>query len=226
MPASAIQPISESECQARSQTLDQRARWLWLPGRRKKLAEESLSLGHSCCDIDQPELAKIQFQRVQVLFQGRQPSSAKDSLEVFARVASSYNLMGIIDLNAGRLEDAGHQFDHAIELRRKLHQLFPKDRENAVFLGGALCNRAHAVADKSPDEAIRFYKDSLQVLRQPMNHCRCGYWDEQRQSWWCEQLEAWGDVLGPWIPLAPQFIDHAMAGLLSLEAPSLQDQAE
>jgi hypothetical protein len=94
--------------------------------------------------------------------------------------------------------------------------VFPEDRENVVYLGGALCNRGHASADSEPVLAAGFYRESLMVLRQPKNMCKCGYWDEERQSWWCEQLEAVGNLGIPWVELAPRFIDNAMRGLASL----------
>jgi hypothetical protein len=196
-------------------------RFLWLPGRRKQLAAESFDLGQACRHYGNTGLAETHFRRVQTLLQGKRPTRSKDSLETFALVAGAHNHLGLLCLDADRPMDACPSFDRAIEIRTELQRLFPDDRENRIYLGGALCNRAHAVADSNPPEATDYYRRSLAILRQPTRPCECSYWDEQRQSWWCEQLEAMAEALKlQWVFLAPQFIDNAMQGLRSLEPPS------
>lgn len=215
------QVTSDAECVSRSKCLDQQMLFQWFPGRRKKLAVESFALGQDCRSNGNAALAESNFRRVQALFQDEKPSKSKESLETFALIAASHNHLGLLCLDSERFMDARPFFDRAIEIRRELHGLFPDDRENQVYLGGALCNRAHAVADSDPTAAIDFYRQSLAVLRQPTQTCGCSYWDEQRQSWWCSQLESLGDALGlQWVFLAPQFIDSAMRGLSSVEPPA------
>ena len=221
MPPPVSSPRSSDECIVRSLFLDRRMRFLWIPGRRKKLAMASFNLGLACRDKSNSSLAEANFRRVQILFQGRRPANSKDSLESFALVAGSHNHIGLMCLEAGRPMDACPSFDRAIEIRRDLHRLFADDRENQIYLGGALCNRAHSVADSDKDEAMDYYQQSLALLRQPTRTCECSYWDEQRQSWWCEQMEALGNAMGlQWVFLAPKFIDNAMQGLRSLEPPT------
>jgi hypothetical protein len=156
---------------------------------------------------------------------GRRPWRSKKSLATFSVVAACHNLLGLLYLDQQQLAEAATSFDEAISLRRELRRLFPKDRENEVYLGGALCNRGHASADMHPDAASEFYKQSLAILRHPTQTCKCSYWDEQRQSWWCEQLEALGQAAGlHWVALAPYFIDNATEGLRSLAAKSTCDE--
>jgi tetratricopeptide (TPR) repeat protein len=221
MPPAMSQPDSNTECEARSRRLDRQMRFLWIAGRRKKLAAESFGLGQACRQNGNAALAETNFRRVQFLFEDKHPSKSKDSLEDFAVLAASCNHLGLLHLHAGQPEEARPSFDQAIEIRRELNRLSPDDRENQVYLGGALCNRAHSVADSDTAAAIDFYQQSLAVLRHPARTCECSYWDEQRQSWWCMQLEALGDSIGlQWVFLAPQFIDNATQGLSSLEPPA------
>lgn len=216
-------PSFEAGRVTRSQALDRKMRLLWIPGRRQQLAAESYNLGWECLDDGDSDLAGVNFRRVQVLFQGLRPTGSEKSLKQFALVAAAHNRVGIMCLDDGRPADARPSFDRAIEIRRELHRLFPKDRENQVYLGGTLCNRAHSVADSDRAAAIDFYRQSLAILRQPTQNCECSYWDEQRQTWWCEQLEALGNALKlEWVSLAPQFIDNAMRGLDSVEPPPAQ----
>lgn len=215
-----IQIPSDDQCASQSRHLEGQMRMLWIPGLRKKLALKSFNLGQDCRHNGNIALAEVNFRRVTALFRADQPTRSRDSLETFALIAASHNHLGLLCLDTGRPADARPSFDRAIEIRRELHSLFPDDRENQVYLGGALCNRAHAVADSDPAAAIDFYRQSLAVLCQPTRNCECSYWDERRQSWWCEQLEALGAALGlQWVFLAPQFIDNAMRGMSSVGAP-------
>ncbi|TWT29812.1 hypothetical protein KOR42_54900 [Thalassoglobus neptunius] len=77
-------------------------------------------------------------------------------------------------------------------------------------------NLSFRIASKSSSyaDAAQYFKQSLTELRIPDQPCECSYWDEQRKSWWCEQLEAIGDALGlGWVFLAPVFIDNAQSAL-------------
>ena len=211
----------DRECARQTHALERRLHFLWVPGRRVYLAKESFALGQICRSRGLLPLAETNFRRVVELFKNRHPGKDRKSLPTFAVVAAAHNHLGLVHLDAARPAEGAPCFDQAIELRRELQRLFPGDRENVVFLGGALCNRGHSVADLDAAAARRFYEESLAVLRQPVKPCECSYWDEQRQSWWCEQLEAMGDALGlAWVALAPQFIDHALRGLASLEGPT------
>lgn len=157
--------------------------------------------------------------------EGKHPKKSTSSLAVFGVIAACHNHLGLQYLDERRVQDAITAFDAAITLRRELRRLFPNDRENEVYLGGAFCNRGYANTDIDPETAAEFYKESLSVLRQPIQTCDCSYWDESRQTWWCEQLEVMGDALKlPWVTLAPQFIDNAMMGLRSLETKSNSDE--
>lgn len=214
--------MSSSELDAETHALGRKTRFLWLWGRRTQLAKEGLRLGQDCRKAGLAELAETNFQRVVMLFQGFAPINAtKRTLEAFSMVAASHNHLGLLCLDANRPSEGVSSFDKAIDIRRELRRLFPQDRENEIYLGGALCNRAHAVADSDATAAAGFYQQSLAVLRQPNRTCECSYWDEQRQSWWCSQLEALGVTLQlQWVALAPQFIDNAVQGMASLASGS------
>ncbi|WP_395739150.1 tetratricopeptide repeat protein [Prosthecobacter sp.] len=219
-------PSSDDPLVIRSQHLDGQSHFLWLPGRRQRLAAESYDVGYACRSSGNVPLAETNFRRVQTLLQGVRPSRFKRSMATCSLLAASHNHLGMLCLDTGRPADARPSFDRAIEIRKELLRLFPKERENEIYLGGALCNRAHSVADSDAAEARDFYQQSLAMLRQPDKPCECAYWDEERQSWWCTQMEALGNALGmPWVFLAPQFIDNAMRGLDSLKAPDSEKSA-
>lgn len=220
MPTHNSQPASEAEWQSRNTQLEQQMRLLWWPGRRLKLATESFALGQDCRHHGYTTLAAVCFRRVQTLLPLQHPNASKISLETFALLAASHNHLGLLSLDAGSPDEARPEFEIAVEIRTELRSLFPKERENEVYLGGALCNLGHSVADLDPVLAAGYYEQSLLVLRHPTQTCECSYWDEARQSWWCEQLEALGDALGlQWVALAPAFVDNAMQGLASVTMP-------
>lgn len=215
---------SLAQCESRAARVEQQKRQLWIPGRRRRLVNESYEIGQVARQFGAFDLAEKNFLAAIELMNGRRPWRTKSSLSTFSIVAACHNLLGLQCLDGQRMSDAINLFDHAIALRRELRRLFPKDRENEVYLGGALCNRGHASAGSNVDAATEFYLQSLAVLRQPTQTCECSYWDEQRQSWWCEQLEGLGQMLGlPWVALAPQFIDNANEGLRSLATKTAQD---
>ncbi|QDV15609.1 hypothetical protein Pan153_02250 [Gimesia panareensis] len=221
MPSEIASAETRSQCELRIARVEQQRRHLWIPGRRQRLVCEYYDIGYASREIEALDLAEKSFRTAISLMNGRRPWRLKRSLKTFSIVAACHNLLGLQYLDAHRLVDAAAAFDEAIRLRRELRRLFPKDRENEVYLGGTLCNRGHASAETNAAAATEFYNQSLDVLRQPNRTCECSYWDEQRQSWWCDQLEALGAAIGlPWVHLAPHFIDNAMDGLRSLEARS------
>lgn len=219
-------PANEAECQARNIELERQMRLLWWPGRRLSLATESFALGQVCRHHSCATLAAVCFRRVQTLLPLQRPIASKASLESFALLAASHNHLGLLSLDAGSPDEACPEFERAVQIRTELRSLFPKERENEVYLGGALCNLGHSVADSDTLRAAGYYEQSLSVLRHPTQSCECSYWDEPRQSWWCEQLEALGDALGlQWVGLAPAFADNAMQGLASVtKSPTPQHE--
>jgi hypothetical protein len=194
----------------------------WFLYDRIREAELAHDRGIDCREKGEFAEGMRHFQRVLDLLSGLGPVSTKFSLRRYSLVAAAHNYHGMIGLDQDHCTAACPAFDRAIALRRELLGLFPAERPNQIYLGGALCNRGHATADDDPQSAAGYYQESLRVLRQPMNSCECGYWDEERQSWWCEQLEAISqmDARLKWVELAPRFIDNAMAGLRSLQPPS------
>ena len=219
MPSQIAPAETRSQCESRIARVDQQMRHLWIPRRRHRLVCECYDIGHASREIGAFDLAEDRFRTAISLMNGRRPWRSKRSLATFSVVAACHNLLGLQYLDEQRRADAATSFDEAIKLRRELRRLFPKDRENEVYLGGALCNRGHASAKTNVAAATEFYNQSLAVLRQSTQTCECSYWDEQRQSWWCEQVEALGSALNlQWVELAPHSIDNAMAGLRSLNA--------
>ena len=199
---------------ARSDQLDETFKRLWIPGRRKQIAIGSYDVACSWRELDHFDSAITNFQRAIDAYDGKSPRGSKDSLAAFMIVASCHNHIGLIHLDAGDHSNAIARFDSVIRLRQRLKELFPDNRENQIYLGGALCNIGLATKPTSNADAARYFKKSLNELRIPDKPCECSYWDEQRQSWWCEQLEALGRAAGlAWVDLAPMFIDHAQASL-------------
>lgn len=199
-----------------SQSLDQQMNFLRGGEQRSELARRSYDLALDCRDVGKLQLAESNLRRVLLLFQDAHPTNSKESLANFSLVAACCNHLGLLCLDSGRPDQGIPHFDRAINIRRELQRIFPEDRANQVYLGGSLCNRAHSVADTDATSAVGYYQQSLAILRQPTQPCECSYWDEQRQSWWCEQLEALGQSMSlPWVALAPRFIDNAMQGLAS-----------
>ncbi|MDB6071879.1 MAG: hypothetical protein JWL81_3050 [Verrucomicrobiales bacterium] len=210
-------PVSEADCRSLNNKLGRRMRSLWWPGRRLELATESFALGQACRQVGCTGLAAECFQRVRILLPSKHPDASKTALASFALLAASHNHLGMMSLDECRPDDARPELEEAVRIRSELRDLFPEERENEVYLGGALCNLGHSLADSHPRQAAGYYEQSLAVLRHPTRGCNCSYWDEARQSWWCEQLESLGDVLGlQWVFLAPCFIDNALQGLASL----------
>lgn len=215
---------TRAQCELRIARVEQRMRHVWIPGRRRRLVCECYDIGYVSRGIGAFDLVESCFRTAISLMDGRRPRRSQQSRATFNVVAACHNLLGLQYLDERRLADAATAFDEAIRLRRELRRLFPQDRENDVYLGGALCNRGHATAAADAEQAAAFYEASLAVLRQPTQTCACSYWDEQRQSWWCEQLEVLGQALGlPWVALAPQFIDNATEGLRALGTKPAQD---
>ena len=158
------------------------------------------------------------FRVVLELLEGGMMTPFPMALRRYSLVAAAHNYLGLIELDQNKGAEASLAFDQAIALRRKLAMFFPSERENKVYLGGALCNRGFATAEIDPAQAKQYYLKSLRILRQPKRTCDCSYWDEDRQSWWCSHLEAMAQMTGlAWVYLAPRFIDSAMTGLASLK---------
>lgn len=212
------------EFEARIARIQRQMRYLWLPGRRFQLVNECYEIGYDLRQNGSIDLAEKIFRTGIDLVEGRRPWRTKRSLAIFSVVAACHNHLGLQYLDERRFEDAAKSFDSAIGIRHELRRLFPKERENEVYLGGALCNRGHASAGSNPTLAKVFYEQSLSILRQPIQTCDCSYWDEERQTWWCEQLEGLGQLINlPWVELAPLFIDNATAGIQSLVVMPAQD---
>ena len=206
------------EYEARLARVRSQIKNLWWPGRRKYLLDQCYDIGYVAGHNGASDLAKESFRTGISLLDGRRPSRTKASLATFSVLAACHNHLGLQYLDDHMLTEAAASFDSSIKIREELRRLFPKDRENEIYLGGALCNRGHACADTNPAIAREFYERCLSTIRQPVQPCECSYWDEQRQTWWCEQLELLGQALNQhWVALAPHFIDNAQAGLDSLK---------
>lgn len=209
------------ECRARFTRAQRQMRHLWWPGRRRRVLDDCYDIGWVARQNGASDLAKESFSAGISVLDGIRPSLTSESLAIFSVAAACHNHLGLQSLDDRMFAEAAASFDAAISIREELRRLFPKDRENEVYLGGAYCNRGHACADANPELAQEYYERCLSTIRQPTQSCECSYWDEQRQSWWCEQLEAYGqiEVLKlQWISLAPHFIDNAQAGLALLKS--------
>ncbi len=183
-----------------------------------QVATEDYNHGIAAKESGDFSMAISFFQKAKERLNGDGPEKTRESLQRYSILAASHNHTGLVELDQGKFPDAAIAFDEAIKLRRELYRLFPEERENEVYLGGALCNRGHAAAELAEEGAADFYRESLVVLRQELT-CECRYWDEARETWWCSQLEALAHAMGVgWVDLAPQFIDNAMAGLADLRS--------
>ena len=212
---------TRSQIESRIARVEKDTRHLWMPGRRDRLVCEWYDIGYASREINAFDLMERCLRTAIRLRNDRRPEPTRRSLGTFSAIAACHNLLGLRYLDEQRFSEAATEFDAAIRLRSELRRLFPKDRENEVYLGGALCNRGHASASSEPGMARQFYEQSLAVLRQANRMCECSYWDESRQSWWCEQLEALGQATGvQWVALAPLFIDYANVGLQTLAPDS------
>ncbi len=183
------------QCETRLAGVRTQMKFLWWPGRRKHLLDQCYDIGYVARQNGANDLARDSFSIGISLLDGMRPWRTKTSLATFSVVAACHSHLGLQYLDNKMFAEAAESFDASIEIRQELRRLFPKDRENEVYLGGALCNRGHACADENPGIAKEFYERCLSTIRQPSQPCDCSYWDEQRQSWWCEQLEALGQAL-------------------------------
>ena len=211
---------SNEGCEARSRRLESETSWLWWPGRCLYIASDFIALGAVCHSRGMTSLAEASFQRALRLLPPGRITGSKRSLQRNSLIAGAHNFLGILALAQGAPDRAAPEIDRAIAIRRELFRRLPKERENQVFLGGALCDRGDACAVSDPAAATAFYEECLRIVRQPEQTCACSYWDAERESWWCSQLEAIGDALGlAWVRQAPHFIDRALRGLASLKRP-------
>jgi tetratricopeptide (TPR) repeat protein len=81
----------------------------------------------------------------------------------------------------GPQDKAIQAFDDAIEQRKALARQEPGDCWNQVYLGGALCNRAHIARERGEHrDAMRLYDEAIALLDQlaPEPHC-----DESQARW-------------------------------------------
>lgn len=211
---------TKATLEARSMQADERFNYLWMPGRRTDIAVESYDIGYSWRELGEADLAAQNFQRAIKAFNGKRPRKSQSSLKSFMVVASCQNHIGLIHLDLKNDDSSAIAwFDEAIKLRRELQNLFPDNRENQIYLGGALCNRGLATKSTNRDDAKNYFEQSHRELRQPEKPCDCSYWDEKRKSWWCDRLEAIGRSAGlAWVDMAPLFIDNAQAGLDSIKS--------
>ncbi|WP_197441608.1 carbohydrate porin [Thalassoglobus neptunius] len=130
----------KASLQAQSEKINARFTRLWIPGRRKYIACESYRLGFRWQELGEFEEAVNSFQRAIDAYDGQRPRKSKDSKAAFQVVAACHNHIGMIYLEVNEFPAATKRFTEAIKLRRELKRLFPEDRENQVYLGGALCN--------------------------------------------------------------------------------------
>ena len=212
---------SNSHCKSLTEEIDNRMRRLWMPGKRETLIAESYDAAFACKEAGAIDLAKTNFQRAISLASGLSERNSRHATSL-GIAAACHNHLGLLELDLEHHEASIPYFDSAIELRKLLRTRVAIERENQVYLGGALCNRAIATSPTDPKSARAYFEASLHELQQPKRTCECSYWDEPRNSWWCEQLEAMGDAMNlPWVSLAPLFIDSAMEGLKRLDESSL-----
>lgn len=180
-------------------------------------AETAYNLGIAARDRKNYGDAAQFFQGVHEILKGGDLTTTPTSFRRHSLIAAAHNYLGLIEIDRENWSGAIASFDQAVAVRRRMRQLFPTERENEVYLGGALVNRGTVTARLDPTAARGYFEESLAILRQPEPTCSCGYWDDQRQSWLCTPLEAMAQATGlAWIYLAPQFIDNAMRGLALL----------
>lgn len=218
------EPTQQREaCEARFLAAKLKPVRRWLPRDWHQRIAEFYDIGFVATELEAHELAELSFRSAVELGNRKPLFKSNRVFSTLGIVAACHNQLGLIALGRGDLNQAQKCFDEAIGLREELRRQRPKDRENEVYLGGALCNRALAVKDTDPEAAVELFRRSLSVLRQPKQTCDCSYWDEQRQTWWCSQLEALGGAVGlSWVMLAPRFIDNAMQGLSTVEQAASQ----
>lgn len=127
------------------------------------------------------------------------------------QLAACKNHLGLLYMDNKLPEKAAVALDEAITIRKALSDLEPDDSENQVYLGGAICNRAHLVqAQGKKEEAEKLYDQSIQILERAIPHCDCG----------CQNLLA--NMISQitshqhWITVAHQFKFNAEQGKLRL----------
>ena len=131
-----------------------------------------------------------------------------------AQLAACRNHIGLLNLEQADYPKAAAAFDQAIAMREEVARRSPKDQENLVFLGGALCNRGIAAREMGQITAARqYFEKSQQTLDPLVSGFDCGS---------AEALaEALSRMTGSphWLLLAFQFKKTAMEGLASLGGP-------
>jgi tetratricopeptide (TPR) repeat protein len=129
----------------------------------------------------------------------------------WSRLAASKNQLGMLYmdgyLQGEPLQKAIPPLDAAINMRRQLADRWPADKQNIVYLAGALCNRAH-VARECNDLAVAadLYAESIRIIDAAVPPCTCGCRDAVASS----VSEAQGSP--HWVMVAAQFRSNAEEG--------------
>lgn len=131
---------SPARLRARSQAADERANGQLSKEERRRLAAESWDLGWDCAQVEEYELSEANFLRVQTLYRDLS-AGGEEARDPMNLVAASLNYIGLLYLGRDRRDESIDWFDQAIAIRRDLQRVNSDDRENQVYLGGALCNR-------------------------------------------------------------------------------------
>ncbi|QPI48080.1 tetratricopeptide repeat protein [Massilia antarctica] len=81
------------------------------------------------------------------------------------QLAACKNQLGLLYMDCGPRDKAIAAFDQAIRQRKALAHQEPGDCWNLVYLGGALCNRAHLARERGEHgEAMKLYDEAIALL--------------------------------------------------------------
>jgi tetratricopeptide (TPR) repeat protein len=123
------------------------------------------------------------------------------------QLAACKNHLGLLYMDVGTPEEAAAALDEAIAMRRDICARHADDHQNTVYLGGALCNRAH-LARESGDRAtaLALYDDAIATITSALPTPEHGIRDAVGRA-------AFGAMGGAhWINTGQFFLRNARAG--------------
>jgi len=125
-----------------------------------------------------------------------------------SQLAACQNHLGLLYMACGPQEKAIAALDDAIRMRRTLATQYPDDCENVVYLGGAICNRAHIARENGEvNAAATLYDEAIATINSVVPDDRAG----EREQAMVRALAA--AMNNPrWIQLARHFRVNAQNG--------------
>ncbi|NHZ92219.1 tetratricopeptide repeat protein [Massilia sp. CCM 8733] len=191
--ASADAPEVDARCNDLAQFLASLEAHSALPAIRRILGAGYVDLGSAYRQIRRVAEAEMAYAKAIGVLQS---ITHIDEHRLFAtaQLAASKNHLGLLYMDCGPQDKAIAAFDDAIAQRKALARQAPGDCWNLVYLGGALCNRAHIARERGEHRAaMALYDEAIALL------------DELAPDDDCERSQARFAAMSAAFPGLPEF---------------------